>query len=242
MNYMKNCIIIVSILLISISIGTINYTHAQVIPISDIEFLNTGQFTADKNQFQISNDLNIREFSNGNIVRVSGQTLEGFPYVTYSKIVNEQTYTQGIIFINGKFVELDFTIISIQNQNNIEKRDDLAILVQYTQRVYDKQFVKIDVKVFDKSQNKLNDFYQNYAYVPNTKINLSVINEEKKEIYSTEGVTSERGFHSTQFLIPERSKIETLTVTITAENENSKSSKILQVFTLGAQPKDGKSS
>ncbi len=43
----------------------------------------------------------------------------------------------------------------------IEKKDDLAILVQYTQRIYDKDFARIDVKIYDTEQNRLNNFNQN---------------------------------------------------------------------------------
>ena len=44
-----------------------------------------------------------------------------------------------------------------------------------------------------------------------------------------------------EYLIPDNSKRETLTVTINAENENSRSTKFLQIFSLGNEPSDGKS-
>ncbi|MDX1372998.1 MAG: hypothetical protein R3321_11035 [Nitrososphaeraceae archaeon] len=239
---MKFSIIMASIFVVFFSTIMINSAYSQPISVNEINFLQTGQFNADTNQFQISNDMNIREFSNGNIVRISGQTIEGFPYITYSKMMNDKIDTQGIIFINGKFMELDFSDIPIQEEIDVKKTDDLSILVQYTQRVYDKQFIKIDMKVFDKNQNKLNDYYQNYAYVPNADVSVSITNEENQEVYSSEGITNERGFYNTQFLVPDRSKIETLIVTINAEDKNSKSSKLLQIFTLGAQPKGDSSS
>jgi hypothetical protein len=50
------------------------------------------------------------------------------------------------------------------------------------------------------------------------------------KFYSINGINNNRGFFSTDFLIPKNSQRQILTVTINVENENSKSSKILQVF------------
>ena len=115
-------------------------------------------------------------------------------------------------------------------------------MVQYTQRVYSEKFVKLDIKIFDKKQNKLNDFYQNYGQDQNTNIWVTIINEDNQEIFSANGITNENGLFQTEYFIPENSKREILTVTITAESENSKSSKLLQVFSLGEPSDDGKSS
>jgi len=221
---------------------TVNLTSAQVDPLTEIIFLQTGELNTVENQFHISSEMSIREFFNGNIIRVSGQTIEGFPYITYSKISDDEIDTHGMIFINGQFVDLTFVEKIIQKEINVEKKDDLAILVQYTQRVYSENFIQIDIKIFNKDQNKLNDFYQNYDFIPNTNIEILIIDEDSKSVYSSNGITTNKGLYEMEYLIPENSKRETLTVTINAENENSKSSKILQVFSLGRAPDDGKSS
>ena len=226
----------------SLGIFSINAVSAQVDPLIDIEFLQTGELNTAENQFHISNEITIREFFNGNIIRVSGQVIEGFPYITYSKILEDEIDTHGIIFIGGKFVDLNFEEKIIQEVVTIEKKDDLAIVIQYTQRVYSKNLIQIDIKIFDKDQNKLNDFYKKDGSISNTNIQVTIIDEDDQELYSSNGITNERGLYEMEYLIPENSKRETLTVTINAENENSKSSKILQVFSLGAVPDDGKSS
>jgi len=226
----------------SLGIFSINAVSAQVDPLIDIAFLQTGELNTAENQFHISNEITIREFFNGNIIRVSGQVIEGFPYITYSKILEDEIDTHGIIFIGGKFVDLNFEEKIIQEVVTIEKKDDLAIVIQYTQRVYSKNLIQIDIKIFDKDQNKLNDFYKKDGSISNTNIQVTIIDEDNQELYSSNGITNERGLYEMEYLIPENSKRETLTVTINAENENSKSSKILQVFSLGAVPDDGKSS
>jgi hypothetical protein len=225
-----------------LGIFTVNFAFAQVDPLTDIEFLQTGVLNTPENQFHISNEITIREFFNGNIIRVSGQVIEGFPYITYSKILGDEIDTHGMIFIGGKFIDLNFEEKIIQEEVIIEKNDDLAILVQYTQRIYDKSFALIDVKIYDTEQNRLNDFNQNYGFVPNTHIEILVVDEEDQEFYSTDGVINDKEILEIEFYIPENSKRETLTVTINAENENSKSSKILQIFSLGRAPSDGASS
>ncbi|NRA06079.1 MAG: hypothetical protein HRU07_07995 [Nitrosopumilus sp.] len=219
----------------------VNFVTAQVDPITDIGFLQSGILDTVENQFHISNEINIREFFNGNIVRVSGQTIEGFPYITYSKVINDKINTHGMIFINGEFVKLSFEE-KVEQIINIEKAEDISILVQYTQRVYSEKFIQIDIKIYDKDQNKLNDFNQNYGFISNTDIKIVILDEEGGEFYSVNGTNNDRGLFSAEFLIPENSQRQTLSVTINAENENSISSKILQVFSLGQIPDDGSSS
>jgi len=57
------------------------------------------------------------------------------------------------------------------------------------------------------------------------------------EIFSGEGTTNENGLFEIGFINPV-DKVNTYTVTINAENENSMSTKILQIFNLGTSPKD----
>lgn len=185
--------------------------------------------------------LTLENFFNGNIVRVSGQTIEGFPYITYSKVINDKINTHGIIFVGGEFIKLSFEEKTIQDKVQVEKKNDLSILVQHTQRVYSKQFAQIDIKIYDEQQNRLNNFNLNYGYISNMNVKVIVLDEENKEFYSVNGITNDKGFFTTEFLIPDRSQRETLTVTITAENENSMSSKILQIFSLGQIPDGGSS-
>ena len=235
MNF--NTIVVVFILII----GTVatNYASGQVDPLTEINFLQSGLIYSDENQFNISNDIAIREFFNGNIIRISGQTIEGFPYITYSKVSDENIDTHGIIFINNQFVKLSFEekpIVVVETQ---DKKDDLALAIQYTQRVHSKQFIFIDVKVFDKEQNNYGNYNQNYGYVPNTNVTIVITDEDNNEVFSSNGITNDKGLFEINYLIPDNSKRETLTVTINAENENSSSSKILQVFALGNIPSDG---
>lgn len=53
------------------------------------------------------------------IIRISGQTVDGFPHITYSRINNDEINTYGKIFVDGEFVELVF------DENIIEYKDDL---------------------------------------------------------------------------------------------------------------------
>jgi hypothetical protein len=201
--------------------------------------LQSGLIYSDTNQFNISNDISIREFFNGNIIRVSGQTIEGFPYITYSKISEEKIDTHGIIFINNQFVKLSFDEKVIGIRESTDKNDDLSLAIQYTQRAHSKQIIFIDVKVFDEKQNNYSNFNQNYGYIPNTNIEIVITDEENKEVFSSIGITDDKGLFETKYLVPDNSKRETLTISINAENENSSSSKILQAFVLGNIPTDG---
>jgi len=223
------------------SIGSIsiNSVSGQIDPLSEIIFFQTGELHTNNNQFQISDEFIVREFFDGNIIRISGQTIEGFPYITYSKISDENIDTHGSIFINNKFQKLSFSEKIIQTEQSVDKKDDLAIVVQYTQRAHSKQLIFVDVKIFEKEQNKYSNFNQNYGYITNTNIKVTITDDDNLEIFSSTGITNDKGLFETKYLVPDNSKRETLTITINAENDNSISSKILQVFTLGNIPSDG---
>ena len=233
---MNNYIIIVIFSILILGVLTVNLASAQVDPLIDIVFLQTGELNTVKNQFHISNEISIREFFNGNIFRISGQTIEGFPYITYSKILDDKINTRGMIFINGQFVDLTFVEKDSEKESVVEKQDNLSIIVKYSQRVYSKESVSISIKIFDPIKNKLNDFYQNYGMISNTQIQVTVM-DNNIEIFSGEGTTNENGLFEIGFINPV-DKVNTYTVTINAENENSMSTKILQIFNLGTSPKD----
>ncbi len=72
--------------------------------------------------------------------------------------------------------------------------------------------------------------------MPDTDIEVIIIDEYNQEFYSINGTTNDQGLYEVEYLLPNNSKDQALTVTINAENENSKSSKMLQVFSLGNQP------
>jgi len=223
----------------SFGIPIVETATAQIDPIIDIEFIQTGKLFTDKKEFIISNEINTREFSDGKIVRIVGYTVEGYPYITYSKINDSQITTHGKIFINSKFLSLVFEqqkISQIQKIGEKEKLNDMSILVQYTERLYSGQTAKIDVKIFDSNQNKSNDFNQNYGYVANTNIKMTVLDKNGQVFSSSNGITNERGFYNTEFFIPKNSQSGTFTVTINAENDNSKSTKTIQIFNLGEVP------
>ena len=236
---MKFHIFAVCVFVFIIGTVTVDYALGQTDPLTEINFLQSGLIHSDENEFNISNDINIREFFNGKIIRISGQTIEGFPYITYSKISDENIDTHGMIFVNNKFVKLSFIEKSNETEEIIDKEDDLALAVQYTQRAHSKQFIFIDVKVFEKDQNNYSDYNQNYGYINNTNINIIIIDEENNKVFSSNGITNDKGLFETKYTIPDNSKRETLTITINAENDNSISSKILQVFTLGNISSDG---
>jgi hypothetical protein len=88
----------------------------------NVGFLQSDVLVTVENQFYISNEINIREFFNANRVSVSGQTIEGFPYITYSKVSNDKINTHGIIFISGEFIKLSFEEKTIQGEVQVKKR------------------------------------------------------------------------------------------------------------------------
>lgn len=221
--------------------------YAQTNLVEDMEFIQTGIIYTEDHSFHISNDLSIHEFFNGNIIRISGQIIEGFPYIVYSLVHENEDWidnsvikTRGMIFVNGEFTDLLFMEKTDLQENNStdDKDDNIVILTKYTQRVYSKQVAQIEIKIYDKEQNKLNNFSQNYGQISDVNVSVKITNDENQTIHFSEGTTNKFGFFETELLIPDNSKRESLTVEIIAENDNSKASKILQIFSLGARPQN----
>lgn len=50
---------------------TVNSAHVQIDALNDINFLQTGTITTEKNKFLISSDISTSEFFNENTIRVS---------------------------------------------------------------------------------------------------------------------------------------------------------------------------
>ena len=224
------------LVLFSLAIPILETATAQIDPINDVEFIQTGKLFTDKTEFIISNEINTREFFDGTIIRITGYTVEGYPYVTYSKINDSQITTHGKIFINSKFLPLVFEQQKISQIEKKEKLDDMSILVQYTERLYSGQTAKIDVKIFDINQNKSSNFNQNYGHIPNVNIKITVLDKNGQTFSLSDGITNERGFYNAQFFIPKNNQNGIFTVSIDAENDNSKSSKTIHILNLGEVP------
>lgn len=71
---------------------------------------------------------------------------------------------------------------------------------------------------------------------------MLVIKKNNQKAFAANEITNKNDLHQIEFFIPKNSKRETLIVTITAENNDSELSEILQIFKLGKQSDDGKSS
>lgn len=84
------------------------YTYSQIDVTNQIDFLKTGKIFTNEWQFIISNELTIREFFDGKIIRISRVTTDGYPYIAYSKTINEGLISHGTIYMDKKFAKIDF--------------------------------------------------------------------------------------------------------------------------------------
>lgn len=107
----------------SFGIPIIETATAQIEPINDIEFMQMGKLFTDKKEFTSSNEINIREFLDEKIVRITGYTTEGYPYITYSKINNQQITTHEKIFTDSKFVLLVFEQQKISQIETLKRKN-----------------------------------------------------------------------------------------------------------------------
>lgn len=75
------------------------------------------------------------------------------------------------------------------------------------------------VRVYDAIKNPRNDYYQNWGYLQDVTINLSVKNQKGTIVKSFNGITDKNGFYSDSFRIPDNFRATSYVVVINATKE-----------------------
>jgi hypothetical protein len=218
------------------------YAFTQEIDLASSSLvLQSGIISTGTNDYIISNDMKIREFSNGKILRVSGTTIDGNSYFVYHRIIDDEITLRGKIFLNGKFVPLEFNKVSEHTavESSITEQPRLKILVQQTERVYWEKDYDITVRVFDAELNKSNNFNQNWGHLSNIDILVEITNTKNELLTSFKGETDHNGIFEDDFIVKTKTMKGEYFVKIFAGTGNNQVTKTLSMFVLGDKSGDG---
>jgi len=198
--------------------------------------LESGIISTKNKDYIISNDFDIRQFFYGKILRISGTTIDGNFYYVYHRIIDDEISSRGKIFLDGKFVPLEFNKkpeqVTKESSMPLEQ-PEMKILVQQTERVYWKENFDITIRVFDAKLNTLNDFNQNWGYLADVDVIVEIFNPENELLTSFEGKTDQTGNFEAGFFIFNKTLKEVYTVKISVGPENNQTTETLSMVVLG---------
>ena len=198
--------------------------------------LESGIISTKNKDYIISNDFDIRQFFYGKILRISGTTIDGNFYYVYHKIIDDEISSRGKIFLDGKFVPLEFNKepeqVTKESSMPLEQ-PEMKILVKQTERVYWTENFDITIRVFDAKLNTLNDFNQNWGYLADVDVMVEIFNPENELLTSFEGKTDQTGNFEAGFFIFNKTLKGVYTVKISVGPENNQTTETLSMVVLG---------
>jgi len=207
--------------------------------------LESGIISTKNKDYMISNDFDIRQFFFGKILRMSGTTSDGNFYYVYHRIIDDEISLRGKIFLDGKFVPLEFNKISEQvteESSTSAEQPEMKILVQQSERIYWEKNYGITIRVFDVELNKFDDFNQNWGYLSDIDVLVEITNPENEPLTSFKGKTDSNGTFEAGFLVFYKTMKGEYAVEISVGSENNQATKTLSMFILGDLSDSGSTS
>ncbi len=198
--------------------------------------LESGIISTKNKDYMISNDFDIRQFFFGKILRMSGTTIDGNFYYVYHRIIDDEISLRGKIFLDGKFVPLEFNKISGQvaeESSTSAEQLEMKILVQQSERIYWEKSYGITIRVFDAELNKFDNFNQNWGYLSDVDVLVEITNPENEPLTSFKGKTDSSGTFEAGFLVFHKTMKGEYAVKISVGSENNQATKTLSMFILG---------
>ena len=222
---MISSVLIFSVALVTISGFSFLIQESEaVISEEDSIILQTGIVSTSNKDYTISHDFKTRIFLDGNLMRISGTTTSGNPYFVYYKLIDGELTVRGKIMEGDKFVSI---VIKPQTAQEPEPEPDveaepiteLTMIVKHNERVYWGQSFSLTARVYDAELNPREDFGQNWGYLANVTVIVSITDDEDNPITTLEGQTTDLGYYDGDFLINRvLTPTGAYTVTVTADN------------------------
>jgi len=204
--------------------------------------LESAIISTKNKDYIISNDFDIRQFFYGKILRISGTTIDGNFYYVYHKIIDDEISSRGKIFLDGKFVPLEFNKepeqVTKESSMPLEQHE-MKILAQQTERVYWTENFDITIRVFDAKLNTLNDINQNWGHLSDIDVLIEITNPENEPLTSFKGKTDHNGTFEAGFLVFHKTLKGEYIVKISVGPENNQTTETLSMFVLGDKSGDG---
>ena len=176
--------------------------------------LSTGFISTTTTDYLISNQFEIRHIWPGELMRVSGVTVEGYPYYAVHKMNFKDLEISGKILVNGKTIPIIKNIIVETPPVIVEEIKEPILTVEedpipikadilQSQSTYWRGTYNINIKVFEADQNSRNDYWYREYLVPDVPIVVDITHENGNHLTTIHGKTDQSGHYEGQHYIVE---------------------------------------
>ena len=150
------------------------------------------------NDYEISSDFEIRILREGDLVRISGTTVDGNPYYVYQKMINDVPTLGGKIFINNNPIEVFHKgITPVQVTEVVEEQveqKNLKVLVEIPTNTEHGQNFRFTVKVYDADINPYPElFSKTDGLLESIPINAILTDKNGDALTTFQGATDNLG-------------------------------------------------
>lgn len=197
-----------------ISIGYVNGLEEQS------TILQTGILSTATKDYQISNDLQIRTVLDGKLMRISGTTIDGYPYYVIHRLIDDEIQVWGKIFLDNKLVPIIYRSQPISEPEQQPEGPELLLIVYQPHSTCWSHEYKITTRVYDADLNPNANFDQKSGYLEGVKVNVTLTHENGQVLTTFGGITDDHGYYTGKFYVTENIvKAGKYNVQVTGANE-----------------------
>jgi len=201
--------------------------------------LNNGVISTASNDYPISSNFEIRVFHDGELIRIKGITASGYPYYAYQKMTDGDAELRGKIFIDGKMFSIVNKVSYIQVSEPEQEQEPVAemlILIDHTSSSYYTESYNVITKVFDISQNPLEQFGYNSGLLEGIDIQIILTDPDGNIFRTYNGTTNALGYFNERFQWKYGDPIGQYNVTVIADDGINKITKQYDTAYKGYHP------
>jgi len=207
--------------------------------------LSTGFISTSTTNYLISNQFEVRHIWAGDLMRVSGVTVDGYPYYIIHKMNFNDLEISGKILVDGKVIPIIKNIIvqeapvvvpEIKEPILTVEEDPIPIkaVILQPHSTYWRSTYNINIKVFEADQNSRNDYWYRGYLVPDVPIVVDITHENGNHLTTIQGKTDQSGhFEGQYYIIENLVQAGKYFVHVVAGDEKSGDVKDLTTFVIG---------
>ena len=216
-------------------------SSTKIIPTLDIGIIQTP--TRDY-LLDFTDDVSVKVYGDSFVVK----SLKEPSILIYARNTGGSNYDVNVYTVDNGLIQHSFTG-KLEQISEIEQSDpdilqpnlpEMKILTKQTDRTYWKYSYLLSARVYDAELNKINDFNQNWGYIPGIDMTVEIFNQNNELLKRINGKTDNAGFFEVDYFIEKHLAPKgTYTVKITADNGQTQTSKTLPMIVMGDKSSSG---
>jgi len=177
--------------------------------------LDTGLVSTPSKDYRISNQFEIRHIWPGELMRMSGVTVDGYPFYAIHKMNFNDIEISGTILVGGKTIPIIKNIVveespiviqqTVEEPIVIVEEDPIPIkaVILQPHTTYWRGTYNINIKVFEADQNSQNNYWYREYLVPDVPVSVQINHEDGNLLTILNGKTDQNGHFEGQYFITE---------------------------------------